>query len=229
MRFYQVLTKALLALVVATCMAAATASAASIAIWPAAPNGATLPATTENPDFGTSADDIARGPGIVQAAGATFNSSGFTVPSPADFDAAVTAGDYLSFGFTTSVPIDLTDMDIRYDRSGTGPSNLQIQLSINGGAFAPVFTDNAVSDLGEDQLGIPLGAFLNVTEADFRISLFGATSTGGTFDIETINFAGGGTVGIEVRGVPEPATVVLSSFGLIGLSLSLLRRRIFRL
>jgi hypothetical protein len=227
MRYFKNVARAFIVPVAAVCLIASHAAGATIVIWPAAPNGATLPATTENPAFGTNADDIGRGSGIVQAAGTTFNSSGFSTTA-ASFSDAVTEGDYLTFGFTTTTPVNLTDMDIRYDRSGTGPNNAQIQLSINGGAFTPVFTDNAVSDLGEDNLLISLAGFNNVTDADFRLPAFGATSGNGTFDIETINFAGGGTVGIEVRGVavPEPTSVVLSVFGLLGISFSALRCRL---
>jgi hypothetical protein len=211
------------AIAIAVGLSAGMATAATIAIWPAAPNGATLPATTANAVFGTVAADLARGSGIVQANGSTFNSSGFSTSSTSFAD-AVTEGDYLSFGFTTTTPVDLTDMDIRYDRSGTGPNQLQIQLSVNGGLFTPVFTDNSVSDLGEDNLSIPLSLFTNVTSATFRTPKFGATSTNGTFDIETINFAGGGTVGIEVRGtasatVPEPTALVLVGLACSGLGL----------
>lgn len=200
------------------------ASADTIIIYPASPNTPTLPPTYVNPAFGTTSSDLARGPGLALATGSTFNSNSFSTTA-ASFADATAAGDYLTFGFDVTTPLNLTDMDIRYDRSGTGPSNAQLELSVNGGAFQPFYTDLSVSDTGETILGIDLSAFTNVTSADFRLLAFGASSANGTFDIETINFAQGGTVGIEVRGVavPEPGTVVLIGVGLVGLLVA--RRR----
>jgi hypothetical protein len=202
----------------------ASADAATLIVFPAAPNGATLA-----PSFvgtGVTGVNLARGSGLAQATGSTFNSNNFTIGG-SSFASAVTNGDFLTFGFTSTQAYDLTDMDIRYDRSSTGPNNAQLQIAINGGAFVPFFTDNAVSDSGEDNLGISLSSFDNVTSATFRLPAFGASGSTGTFDIETINFGGGGTVGIEVRGTASPSAVPEpASLGLIGLAgTALLGRR----
>jgi hypothetical protein len=159
--------------------------------------------------------DLMRGSGLNAGTGATYNSSGWTDE----------ATDYLEWGWSSSPPINLTDLDLRYDRSGSGPTSLDIQLSVNGGAYQTIYTDTDVLDTGEDALDIDLSSFLDVTSASFRLFGFGASSASGTFDIEPL---GGVTPdrGIVVNGVaavPEP-----SSLGLLlaaGLPLALIVRR----
>jgi MYXO-CTERM domain-containing protein len=54
---------------------------------------------------------------------------------------------------------------------------------------------------------------------EFRLFAWGAVSVNGTFDIETINFAGGGTYGIRLNGevVPVPGASSLALLGIGGL------------
>lgn len=159
---------------------------------------------------GLAALDLTRGSGLGVGTGSTFNSSGWTDE----------ATDYLEWGWTASTPVNLTDLDIRYDRSSSGPSSLDIQLAINGGAFSSVFFDSSVSDAGEDNLDIDLSSFTDVTSAVFRLFGFNASSAGGTFDIEPISGLdpARGIVVNGVAAVPEPSALVLTSIACVGLA-----------
>ncbi|MBI2479153.1 MAG: hypothetical protein HYV60_11125 [Planctomycetia bacterium] len=179
--------------------------------------------SSTNPDIlsasevgvGVTALDLSRGSGITPETGTlnTFNSEGFTEST---LVAAQTANDYLQWGWSTSTtPLNLTDLDIRYDRSSTGPDELAILLAVNGGEFQTFFTDTSVNANGENNLGIDLRSFTNVTSATFRLFAFGATSAAGTFDIE--NFQSSPGRGIVVNGVATPEPGVLTFLSVLGI------------
>jgi len=131
-------------------------------------------------DTNTSASGICRGSGISQATGGTYNSD--------DWEpwAAPQTNDYLEWSITpnTGYEIDLSSINLRYDRSGTGPSRLQLQIN-TGAGFNTIFTDNSVSDTGEN-VSIDLSAFTSLNSiVTFRIYAYSASSGTGTFDIET--------------------------------------------
>jgi hypothetical protein len=158
-----------------------------------------LPASEFDPSVTTA--DLMRGTGLNAGTGSTYNSSGWNDEST----------DYLEWGWSSSPPINLTDLDLRYDRSASGPTSLDIQLSVNGGAYQSIYTDADVLEAGEEALDIDLSTFLNVTSASFRLFGSGASSGSGTFDIEPL---GGVTPnrGIVVNGVaavPEPSSMAL--------------------
>jgi len=181
-----------------------------------------LPATTIA--SGVTALDLSRGPGISKNTGSTYNSRGWTTAGTIDGD------DYLQWGWSdATVPFNLTDLDIRYDRSGTGPKQLEIRLATNGGAFQSVFSDSSVSDSPETHLDIDLTGFTNVTSATFRLFAFDADSAAGTFDIENSASISNGSVdgGIAVSGasVPEPSVLILTLLGAAIASGSRLVRR----
>ncbi len=185
--------------------------------------GATAPATTTG--AGVTPAALARGSGIAAASGGTFNSNGFDIDN-ATAAAAIADNDFLTFGFDSTTAYDLTDLDIRYDRSNTGPNQIVIQID-TGGGFTTFYTDTDVNANGETVLDIDLSAFTNVTSADFRIVGFGATSTGGTFDPEN-DLAINNGESIVVNGdvatvIPEPASIAL--LGLGGVTLLARRRR----
>jgi predicted extracellular nuclease len=159
-------------------------------------NGSSVPPSSAGP--GVTGLDLTRGSGINQNAGGTFNSNSW---NGIDLASAQTANDFLQWGFTSTTAYDLTDFDIRYDRSGTGPNSLAIQASINGGSFQTIFTDTNVNEAGENNLDIDLSAFDNVTSATFRLFAWGARSSQGTFDIEDIGTGAGN--GIRVFAEPS--------------------------
>ncbi len=167
-----------------------------------------------------SAIDLIRGDGLGAASGGTFNSSGWTGE----------ADDYLQWGWMSSATWDLTDMDIRYDRSGTGPTSLMVQLSVDDGPWQTVFKDDDVLETGESQLGIDLSAFQGVGSATFRLTADGAASSTGTFDLEPL----AGTeppLGLVVRGVqavPEPSAAILLAFGVLCLAGNIQARQVKR-
>lgn len=171
---------------------------------------------TQNVDAGVSSVAVyQRGPGLDFNAGGTFNSKGFD--DGTDAGTAIANGNYITWGFTSSA-FDLTSMSFRYDRSNTGPALGVIQLSINGGAFADVFSDSDINASGEENLAVDLSSFDNVTSATFRFAGWGATSNAGTFDFENtanINGASFQLLGEAANPVPEPATMtVLVAAGL---------------
>lgn len=160
-----------------------------------------------------------RGAGLAAApASTTFNSQGYGTASAA---AAITAGDFVTWSFTSSTGHDLTSANIRYDRSGTGPAALEFQFSTDGTNFTTVFTDSAVSDAGENVLNIDLSSFDNVTSGTFRVVGWNASSTGGTFDFENnaaIGVLDTQNVSFILTGepVPEPTTMaILAAAGLM--------------
>ena len=123
---------------------------------------------------------ICRGSGIAAAGGLTYNSSGWEIW------AGPQTNDYIQWSITPDpgYEINLSSIDLRYDRSGTGPSRLQLQID-TGSGFNTVFTDNSVSDLGEN-VNINLSTYTNLNSiVTFRIYAYSASSGSGTFDIET--------------------------------------------
>lgn len=204
--------------------AAFAGSASVISDWAAAPNGASIPGS--NVAANISAIDLSRGAGLVLATGGTFNSNNWHEGT--DLASAQSNNNYLTWGVSVAsgYELNLTDVEIRYDRSGTGPSVAEILMSTDGFATSTsVWSDGAVSDLGEDNF-FALVANGLTGNVEFRLFAWGASSSNGTFDIETINFAGGGTYGIRLNGevVLVPGASSLALLGLGGLVASRRRR-----
>ena len=108
-------------------------------------NGTTDPPNVEG--LGIAGNDLSRGSGIIENTGTTFNSRGW---DGANLSEAQANNEYLEWGFTVISPIDLATLDIRYDRSSTGPTQIDIHLAVNGGGFVSVFTDADVDVIGEE-------------------------------------------------------------------------------
>ena len=192
--------------------------------------GVILAYETGNPEGGLAATEVAlgvipmdlsRGSGIERASGGTFNSRGWTT------DLLPASQDYIEWGWSASAQKwDLDRLEVRYDRSSSGPAQLEIQLAVNGGEFTSVFSDADVNTAGESQLAIDLSSLDQVESASMRLFGFAAVSESGTFDLE--NFQGSPNRSIAVHGtlsnqggtaVPEPDTVALFglSLGCVGL------------
>ena len=123
--------------------------------------------SAQNVAAGISVAIYSRGAGLIAAGdSSTFNSAGFT-PNGTEAD-AIANGDSITWGFTSATPYNLTDFDIRYDRSPTGPTGIWIEFQANGGVFQTVFSDSGVSENGETVLGTTLTSFTNVSTGTFR-------------------------------------------------------------
>jgi hypothetical protein len=123
---------------------------------------------------------VCRGSGIIRNGGGTYNSRNWTQTGVID------TSDYLEWTISVNsgYQIDLSTMDIRYDRSNTGPDMAEIQVD-DGSGFITIFSDSAVNTNGENNNGIDLTAFTNITgNIIFRLYAYNASHTNGTFDIE---------------------------------------------
>ncbi len=158
---------------------------------------------------------LSRGAGLVPNQGITFNSRDWSLASTLN----TSLTDYVQWGWSASTAnFNLENMTIQYDRSGSGPTRLSIQLSVNGGAYQSIFDDPDVN-LGDETHTINLTSFDDINSASFRLFGYNASSLGGTLDIERFNSDPDPSRAIVVRGffasVPEPG-----SLGLIMISLA---------
>ncbi|MEM6552924.1 MAG: PEP-CTERM sorting domain-containing protein [Planctomycetota bacterium] len=162
----------------------------------------------------------------------TFNFDGYDTDNTSFAD-AVADDEIWTFGFdvTGAVFIDLTTFDIRLDRSGTGPDDFEIQVSVNGDTPVSVLTfDYGDTTAGVDFLGVDLSALPTLTTGDsvvFTLGAFNSESTAGSFDLETIDFGGSDPRALRIEGtitaIPEPASLGLLAVG--GLLIAGRRRR----
>ena len=174
-------------------------------------------------DSSVSADDLAAGSGLTANNGSTWNWRSWDTAST-DFDSAVAAGDFWSFGFDALADINLTTMDFRVDRSGTGPDDFELRVSVNGGSATTVQThDFGDATSGVNFLDVDL-SFLALSagdSVDFIFAAFNSESAAGTFDLEAISGSGeddGIVIYGEVAAVPLPAAVWLMLSAIAGLA-----------
>lgn len=207
---------------------AASAKAAIILEYTtAASTTSTTIAANANTSTTVTADDLTAGSGLTANSGSTYNFRGWDTASTSFAD-AVAADDIWTWGFDVTTPgttITLTTMNIRLDRSGSGPDDFEIQASVNGGAAVSLLThDYADSGSGVTFTDVDISALGSVSTGDsvvFTLGAFNSESAAGTFDLETVTFPGG-TDSIQINGIiPEPSVSLLGGLGL----LALLRRR----
>jgi len=220
---------------------ASDSEAVLIAEYQTAASGSNATLTASATDASIVADVMAAGPGIGTASGSTWNWNqwGNSTTPFTSFETAVSGGDFWTWGFDVSAPmtvVSLTDMELRLDRSGTGPNEGEIRASINGGTEVSLLTfDYGNSDSGVDFTGIDLSTLGPLTTGDsieFTLAAWGADSggisTGGTFDLETIDFGGSDPRALRINGVvaaiPEPTAALFGSLLAGGLGLTVRRR-----
>ncbi|GFZ82886.1 hypothetical protein GCM10011531_11880 [Aquaticitalea lipolytica] len=146
-----------------------------------------------------SAAGICRGPGIAYNASLEYNSRNWT-NNASTFD----VNDYLEWTLSPNAnyQIDLTNMDIRYNRSNTGPDKMLIRMN-TGSGYVTIFNDdgtNSVSVNGEDHT-IDLSAYTSLTSTiTFRLYAYRSGTGNGTFRIQQTSTATLANQGIIIRG-----------------------------
>lgn len=173
---------------------------------------------------GITAFSLGRSAGLIPNAGSTFNSRDWEEGT--DKATALANANTLFWGMNVDalMPYDLGSLEIDYDRSGTGPTQMAIDLFIGGLFQGEIFFDPAVANSGSQTALVDLSAFSNVTgNVAFRLSAWGATSSLGTFDIENDLFGDYGIIISGVRSataaVPLPASglLLVGALGALGL------------
>ncbi|MEM1271883.1 MAG: PEP-CTERM sorting domain-containing protein [Bacteroidota bacterium] len=209
----------MLSLLAATLLLASSADASVILQYATAGSTSTLSPVIADP--GIAADDLQAGTGIVAQTFSTFNFNDWDTDNTSFAD-AVADDEVWTWGFDVTSPLDLnlTTLDVRLDRSSTGPDDFEIQASVNGGTPVSVLT----FDFGDSSAGVEfedvdlsgLGTLSTGDSVVFTLAAFNSETTGGTFDLETFTFPGGNDA-LIISGVfviPEPGTVLLTMLGL---------------
>lgn len=210
--------QALLSLAMVAALVCSTANADIVVEYTTA-GSVTSIAANSNSSSNVTGDALTAGPGLNVQDFSTFNFTGWDTANT-DFASAVAAGDFWSWGFdvtSAGTTIQLTDLNVRLDRSGSGPDDFEIQASVNGGTPITVLTHDFMdSSAGVNFTTVDLSALGTVTtgdSVDFVLAAFNSESDLGSFDLETITFPDG-TDSLQINGVitkavPEPTSCLV--------------------
>jgi len=209
-------------------------SFASIVVEYTTAGGVNSIAANSNSSATVTPDDLVAGSGLNGTNFSTFNFTGWDTASTSFAD-AVAADDIWTWGFdvtTANTSIVLKELNVRLDRSGSGPDDFEIQGSVNGGTPVTLLTHDFMdSGSGVTFTNVSLtslGTVVTGDSVDFVLGAFNSESAAGSFDLETVTFPDG-TDSLQVHAeiittavVPEPSSIAL--LGLVGLA-GLVRRR----
>lgn len=189
-------------------------------------SNATISAT--NVDASVTADVLATGGGLNPNSTTTYNWRGWDIASTS-YEAAVAAGDSFTWGFDVTAQwttVTLTTMDIRLDRSSTGPDDVEIKASVNGATAVSLLThDYNGSDSGVNFTGINLSSLGTLNTGDsvvLTLAAYNSETAAGTYDVEN-NEGAGIVMNADIASLPEPSSITLLALG--GLATLLCRRR----
>lgn len=182
--------------------------------------GSTTSLAASSSDASVTPNNLTAGTGIDVQNFSTFN---FTNWDPANTSAqdAIDDDETWRFGFNALANIALTTLDIRLDRSGTGPDNFELFAAIDMGPRTSILSfDFNDATAGVNFLNVDLSSF-SLTAGQsmgFLLAAYNSESTSGTFDLETFS----GDVALRISGdvaaVPVPAAVWLFGSAMMGLA-----------
>jgi len=172
---------------------------------------------------GVTADDITRSSLLVPTSGAgNYNSSGWN-----------NAGQYVQLGFTTTGEWDVTSLLLATRSSATGPGLMNVNASVDGGAFMTVGqivqpSATYVDLLLSLSLVVDSSLVIQLTPANTTAANGGPIGSLGTWRIGDYDNSQGVFSPITLSGsaVPEPSSVIVLGIGLAGVGvLTQVRRK----
>ncbi len=171
---------------------------------------------------GVTADDITRSSLLVPNAGANnYNSAGWN-----------NAGQYVQLGFTTTNTWDVTGLLLATRSSATGPGLMDVNASVDGGAFTTVFQITQPSAMYVDELinlnlVVHSSLIIQFTPANDTAANGGTIGSAGTWRIGDNENSSGVFSPITLSGsVPEPSSITVLGIGLAGVGvLTRVRRK----
>lgn len=170
-------------------------------------------------DTNVNSANLTAGSGIDSQNFSTFNFSNWD-PANSSAQDAIDDNEVWRFGFSALSDMTLTNLEIRLDRSGTGPDNFEVFAAVDLGVRTSLLSyDFNDSSSGVNFLSIDLSSF-SLTSGQsmgFLIAAYNAESTGGTFDLETFDGVTAIRVNGDVAAVPVPAAVWLMGSAIVGL------------
>lgn len=199
-----------------TALMASTSWATVIVQYGSVGNTTSLAASAAN--RAVTADNLTAGSGIGVQSLSTFNFTNWATNN-ASYADAVADNEFFQWGFDVKAGhiVDLATLDIRVDRSSTGPDDLEIKVSVNGGPAVSVLThDYNDSTSGVNLLNIDLSAIPQLSAGDsvvFTLAAWNSESNTGSFDLETITSNGSDAIVVNGTVAPEPGSLALMGLG----------------